>query len=1133
MAGNYLPRKEPRRALAFVLSLALLVSSLGFFGMTTEPVYAEEPEEVADPIEVIFSFVYEDTFEVVPQKLTVKAGMAYDYGIGDAPTVYPTVLDAVVAAHEVKYGSNFTPESAGNYLDENLLFAFQKTAYFGHAINRTYNGEAAKEARLYDGDLIEIFCYLDESFYDYYTIFSSDSNLVEAGSDILLTLKGFCYGWDGYLNPTPSPVAEAAVSIIDMKTGEIIVMDGKTTDSEGQVVLNFDTVGKYYISATGTIEIALTDAPIIPAWYQITVIDPTEPHVTVRIEGNGYGTDGINDNIKEVIQSTVVNLSELGPAPTALDAVNYALQSNNIYEEVSPGWLETVGGVSAMDDSGASWMFMYNDEHSSTTLNQTNISNGDNIVLCLAVYDLTTDTYTTDYQYFKVIGYSSDVNGGSAYGEVTLALYNKKNIGRDSDYNIMWDITPVGNATIYVNKNQAYTPDGDWAVTDSMSGLATITLRGGTSAGIYNFDIGSMVEGSTNAYCRVTMIYDGSNAPVLLFSQPSAADTSLATVDLSLNEEEPIDALPYINKDGLIVNYAVDTARVSATPKDSNASIEAMFKGAGDADFSAYDLEEGESVSLAVGKNIFRFIVTNNEHEQDYTLVITRKDSNVGDISEDVNAVINGVKSVRVGDHLTDWILAMNTAGFTVPEADKMDYLAPALFHINSFADSGTGNVGPIAKTAIALTALGIDVRQIPDPDGGDAPINLINLIAGYEDSVDKYSAPYILSLYDLERTSGEKVYPLPADLVLTREKLIDVILDAQEGTGLFGSIDVTGMVFSALAPYYLAEEGAEVNGVNSEMMNEIKNAVDDAVTLLSEKQIIDGGFGDPNSNTTSTVIIGLAALNINPHSDDRFIKHGSTLITNLLSFRTTDNKLGYRSNATANDYACVQGFQALAAYKNLISQKNSNIYHFPAEVSVFTNWPEAKLLTGISVTKLPGKTTYNLNEGGGSATTVDTDGMEVTAYYNGELSNSKVIEEGYTVSTIDTTTPGTKVVIVTYQGHTTIFNVTVLDSSGSVPREETVKITIKSSGKGTIASDRAYVIESGKTTVMDVLKAVLSKAGVLYRVTYGNEMVSLPPNSEMFFLPLVTFILYTGLSPAASRCFTLKSLFEACSKVE
>ena len=90
--------------------------------------------------------------------------------------------------------------------------------------------------------------------------------------------------------------------------------------------------------------------------------------------------------------------------------------------------------------------------------------------------------------------------------------------------------------------------------------------------------------------------------------------------------------------------------------------------------------------------------MTNNEHEQDYTLVITRKDSNVGDISEDVNAVINGVKSVRVGDHLTDWILAMNTAGFTVPEADKMDYLAPALFHINSFADSGTGNVGPIAK---------------------------------------------------------------------------------------------------------------------------------------------------------------------------------------------------------------------------------------------------------------------------------------------------------------------------------------------------------------------------------------------------------------------------------------------------
>ena len=44
MAGNYLPRKESRRALALILTLALLVSCLGFFGISAEPVYAEGTE---------------------------------------------------------------------------------------------------------------------------------------------------------------------------------------------------------------------------------------------------------------------------------------------------------------------------------------------------------------------------------------------------------------------------------------------------------------------------------------------------------------------------------------------------------------------------------------------------------------------------------------------------------------------------------------------------------------------------------------------------------------------------------------------------------------------------------------------------------------------------------------------------------------------------------------------------------------------------------------------------------------------------------------------------------------------------------------------------------------------------------
>ena len=42
MSGNFLSHNGPRRALAFLLTLALLMGSLGFAGMAAEPVFASE-----------------------------------------------------------------------------------------------------------------------------------------------------------------------------------------------------------------------------------------------------------------------------------------------------------------------------------------------------------------------------------------------------------------------------------------------------------------------------------------------------------------------------------------------------------------------------------------------------------------------------------------------------------------------------------------------------------------------------------------------------------------------------------------------------------------------------------------------------------------------------------------------------------------------------------------------------------------------------------------------------------------------------------------------------------------------------------------------------------------------------------
>ena len=70
-----------------------------------------------------------------------------------------------------------------------------------------------------------------------------------------------------------------------------------------------------------------------------------------------------------------------------------------------------------------------------------------------------------------------------------------------------------------------------------------------------------------------------------------------------------------------------------------------------------------------------------------------------------------------------------------------------------------------------------------------------------------------------------------------------------------------------------------------------------------------------------------------------------------------------------------------------------------------------------IEVTTQPTKVTYERGEN------LDTTGLEVTAYDNN--GDSKVVTD-YTVSELDSETAGTKVITVTYEGHTTTFEVTV-----------------------------------------------------------------------------------------------------------
>lgn len=89
------------------------------------------------------------------------------------------------------------------------------------------------------------------------------------------------------------------------------------------------------------------------------------------------------------------------------------------------------------------------------------------------------------------------------------------------------------------------------------------------------------------------------------------------------------------------------------------------------------------------------------------------------------------------------------------------------------------------------------------------------------------------------------------------------------------------------------------------------------------------------------------------------------------------------------------------------------------ASFNVTVSEEKEKTLESISITKLPDNTEYVLMDN------FDRTGIEVTANYDDGTSE---IISNYTISDVDTGTPGTNIVTVTYEGKTATFSITVYD---------------------------------------------------------------------------------------------------------
>ena len=271
------------------------------------------------------------------------------------------------------------------------------------------------------------------------------------------------------------------------------------------------------------------------------------------------------------------------------------------------------------------------------------------------------------------------------------------------------------------------------------------------------------------------------------------------------------------------------------------------------------------------------------------------------------------VTAPAFGTNAGEWtVLALARGGyFDADNAYFADYYSRIVETVNTKAASVNKN-GALHKAKstdnsrliVALSAIGKDATAVGDWD---------------------LTAPY--SDFDWIKNQGINgvIWALIAldshdYSASTRQQCVDFILDKQfedGGWALSGSVadpDVTGMALQALYNY----KDQPVVSV----------AAQSAFACLSNIQCENGtyaSFGDENSESCAQVIVACTTWGIDPDTDSRFIKNGTSVVDALLGYYLPEEAaFSHAPNGTSNNMATDQACYALVSYDRLKSGKTS-----------------------------------------------------------------------------------------------------------------------------------------------------------------------------------------------------------------
>lgn len=341
-----------------------------------------------------------------------------------------------------------------------------------------------------------------------------------------------------------------------------------------------------------------------------------------------------------------------------------------------------------------------------------------------------------------------------------------------------------------------------------------------------------------------------------------------------------------------------------------------------------------ESVDVTVGDNgkKVRVIVQNGEKEPVIYIL-----NMVSESIEKTQNIFNETTEYLLAGQIPivdsiggEWKVIGLSRADKISEEFKQGYFKNAYAYVKAIGGAKLHNTKSTdnARMILALTALGYEVTDV-------AGQNLLTPLSDLDYVKKQGINGPIWTLIALDSAD----YAIP-DLAAegtqtTRENLIQTILENQLENGGFAldnenaDVDMTAMALQALAPYYLSET------VNEEQKEALTAAVDKAVAYLSEVQNEDGSygsFGADNCESSSQVIVALTTLEINPRTDVRFIKNGTSALSALLSYYRGNGQFAHEFQGDVNEMSTEQAYLALVSYNGLING-NETIYDMSSVV--------------------------------------------------------------------------------------------------------------------------------------------------------------------------------------------------------